>query len=90
MRAINLPPGVDVSLPTIKTIQAPVLRTIPIPLPPLSEEREIAAQLAAVEVKLAAKESRRAALAALFQSLLHHLMTGQVRLPEFVTGARPL
>ena len=68
---------------TIKTIQAPVLRTIPIPLPPLPEQREIAAQLAAVDAKLAALEARRAALAALFQSLLHHLITGKVRLPEF-------
>jgi hypothetical protein len=35
---------------------------------------------------MTALESRRAALAALFQSLLHHLMTGKVRLPEFVGG----
>jgi hypothetical protein len=38
---------------------------------------EIAAELAVVDAKLAA-------LAALFQSLLHHLMTSKVRLPEFV------
>ena len=68
---------------TIKTIQAPVLGTIPIPVPPLPEQREIARQLAAADAKLSAEESRRAALAALFQSLLHHLMTGQVRLREF-------
>ena len=60
------------------------LKALPVLLPPLSEQREIVAQLAAVDAKLAAEESRRAALAALFQSLLHHLMTGQVRLPEFV------
>jgi type I restriction enzyme S subunit len=53
-----------------------------VPVAPLPEQREVAAQLAAVDVKLAAEESRRAALAALFQSLLHHLMTGEVRLPE--------
>jgi type I restriction enzyme, S subunit len=58
-----------------------VRRTL-IPLPPLPEQREIAAQLSAVDAKLAALETRRAAVAALFQSLLHHLMTGQVRLPE--------
>jgi type I restriction enzyme S subunit len=39
--------------------------------------------LAVVDAKLAAEESRRSALTALFQSLLHHLLTGQVRLPEF-------
>ena len=64
------------------------VRAIPIPLPPLSEQREIAAQLAAVDAKLAAEESRRAALAALFQSLLHHLMTGQVRVPLECGGKR--
>jgi type I restriction enzyme S subunit len=62
-----------------------VRRTL-IPLPPLPEQREIAAQLSAVDAKLAAEEARRAALAALFQSLLHHLLTGKVRLPEFAKG----
>ena len=60
--------------------------TIPVLLPPLELQDEIARQLSAVDAKLAAEESRRAALAALFQSLLHHLMTGQVRLPEFATA----
>jgi len=46
-------------------------------------EQEIAARLAAVDAKLAAGEARRAALVALSQSLLHHLMTGRIRLPEF-------
>ena len=62
------------------------LKGFQVPLPPLSEQRDIAAQLAAVDAKLGAEELRRAALAALFQSLLHHLMTGKVRLPEFVTA----
>ncbi len=57
--------------------------TIPVLLPPLGLQDEIAGQLSAVDAKLAAEESRRAALAALFQSLLHHLMTGKVRLPDF-------
>jgi type I restriction enzyme S subunit len=64
------------------------LKGFEVPLLPLPEQREIAAQLAAVGTKLAAEESRHAALAALFQSLLHSLMTGQVRLPEFAK-ARP-
>jgi type I restriction enzyme S subunit len=64
-------------------INTQTIRSTILPLPPLPEQRDIAAQLSAVDVKLAAEESRRAALAALFQSLLHHLMTGRVRLPEF-------
>jgi type I restriction enzyme S subunit len=64
------------------------LKSFEVPLPPLPEQRDIAAQLAAVDAKLAAEESRRAALAALFQSLLHHLMTGQVRVPLDCGGKR--
>jgi len=65
------------------------LKALPVLLPPLPEQREIAAQLSAVDAKLAAEESRRAALAALFQSLLHNLITGQVRLPEFLNAKAP-
>jgi hypothetical protein len=52
-----------------------------------AEERGIAAQLWVVDEKLTAEESRRAALAALFQSLFYNQMTGRVRLPEFANGA---
>jgi restriction endonuclease S subunit len=64
------------------------LKALPVLLPPLHEQREIAQQLAAVDAKLAALESRRAALAALFNSLLHHLMTARLRLPEFAEPKR--
>ena len=67
-------------------INASKLKDLEVPVPPLPEQWEIAAQLAAVDAKLAAEEARRAALAARFQSLLHHLMTGKVRLPEFAGG----
>ncbi len=62
--------------------------TIPVLLPPIEIQDEIARQLSAVDAKLAAEESRRAALAALFQSLLHYLMTGQVRVPLACGGKR--
>ncbi len=51
-------------------------------LPPLSEQREIATQLAAVDAKVAAEEKRRGGLNALFKSLLHYLMTGKVRVKD--------
>jgi type I restriction enzyme S subunit len=70
----------------VPTLNRNTFSGIQIAVPPLPEQREIAAQLSAVDAKLAAEESRRAALAALFQSLLHHLMTGKVRLPEFAGG----
>jgi type I restriction enzyme S subunit len=69
-------------------INSTKLKALPVLLPPLSEQREIASQLSVVDTKLAAEESRRAALAALFQSLLHHLMTGQVRVPLDCGGKR--
>jgi type I restriction enzyme S subunit len=59
------------------------LRNFTVPIPPIAEQREIVAQLTAVDARLEAEEKRRAALDALFKSLLHHLMTGKLRLPEF-------
>ncbi len=50
-----------------------------IPLPPLSEQGEIANQLSVVDTKLRAEEMRRVALENLFKSMLHHLMSGKVR-----------
>ncbi|WP_322805456.1 restriction endonuclease subunit S [Thermanaerothrix sp.] len=55
------------------------IRSFPIPLPPLPEQKAIARILQAVDRKIAAEEARQQALEALFKTLLHHLMTGQVR-----------
>jgi type I restriction enzyme S subunit len=73
-----------------KNISGTSLKAFVVPVPPLREQGEIAAELAAVDAKLAAEESRHSALAALFQSLLHYLMTGKVRLSEFVGRHAPL
>ncbi len=56
-----------------------------IPLPPLSEQQEIARILQAVDRKMEAEEGRKQALEALFKTLLHDLMTARRRLPaEFI------
>jgi type I restriction enzyme S subunit len=55
------------------------LQKFPIPLPPLSEQREIARMLQAVDAKIAAEQTRRAALEDLFKTLLHELMSGRRR-----------
>jgi type I restriction enzyme S subunit len=65
------------------------------PLPPLPEQHEIARILQAVDEKIRAEEARQQALEALFQTLLHDLMTAQIRLPadfiaRFAVGAQGL
>lgn len=48
-------------------------------MPPFSEQREIARILQAVDEKVQAEEKRKAALKELFRTMLHLLMTAQVR-----------
>lgn len=50
-----------------------------IPFPPLPEQHEISRILQTVDRKIEAEENRKAALEALFKTLLHHLMTGRIR-----------
>jgi type I restriction enzyme, S subunit len=69
-------------------INATQLRSLLLPLPPLSEQREIARMLQAVDAKIAAEERRRAALEELFKTLLHALMSGRMRVPHIVGGER--
>jgi type I restriction enzyme S subunit len=63
------------------------LQKFPLPLPPLDEQREIARILQTVDAKIAAEQARRAALEEVFKTLLHQLMTGQIRVPN-ITGAQ--
>jgi len=67
---------------TIKTIQAPVLKSIPIPIPPLPEQHEIARILSTVDEKIEVEERRKATLNELFKTMLHKLMTGEIRLKD--------
>jgi type I restriction enzyme S subunit len=67
---------------TVPILHKTNFERIPIPLPPLPEQREIARILQAVDAKIAAEQVRRTALEELFKSLLHLLMTGKVRVKE--------
>jgi type I restriction enzyme S subunit len=50
-----------------------------LPYPPVEEQEEIARTLSADDDKLQFDKKRKAALQALFKTMLHHLMTGKVR-----------
>ncbi len=62
------------------------LKLFEIPFPSLSEQRAIAWHLSVVDARIAAEEGRSAALVDLSRSLLRHLLTGEVRLPEFANA----
>jgi len=60
-------------------INATKLRGLVVPVPPLAEQSEIVRVLDTIDNKFATAERRCQSLLLLFQSLLHNLMTGQVR-----------
>jgi type I restriction enzyme S subunit len=62
-----------------------VKRTI-IPLPPTDEQESITSALGCVDSKLSSELRRRSAMDTLFQSLLHHLMTGKVQVDHLTLG----
>ena len=70
---------------TIPNLSKSRLSSFPVPLPPLSEQQAIADILRTVDRKIQAEEQRKAALDALFKTLLHHLMTGKVRVRSAIT-----
>lgn len=70
-------------------ISAARLRTFLVPLPPMPEQWEIARELSAADRKIEAEEKRKAALQALFKSMLHHLMTGKIRVPGSAITSEP-
>lgn len=64
---------------TMLNLSAQILNELPLSHPPLSEQREIACILAVVDRKIEAEEQHKAALQALFKTMLHQLMTGEIR-----------
>ena len=72
---------VDVEGSSIPQLTRPKISKFAIPLPPLPEQQRIAEILQAVDAKIQAEEQRKVALQSLFRSMLHHLMTGRVRVP---------
>ncbi|TDE84613.1 restriction endonuclease subunit S [Deinococcus sp. S9] len=64
------------------------LKSLPVPLPPtLDEQREIVTVLDALDRKIGLHQQKRAVLEELFQSLLHKLMTGEIRVADLDLSA---
>jgi type I restriction enzyme S subunit len=62
--------------------------SLPLPLPPtLDEQREIVAVLDAIDRKIDLHRHKRAVLDELFRSLLHKLMTGEIRVSDLDLSA---
>ena len=64
---------------TIAYMSKDKCNSVPIPYPSISDQRAISKHLKAVDEKIAIEDQRKTALEVLFNSLLHHLMAGKVR-----------
>ncbi len=60
-------------------VNIPNLQNLLIPCPNKEEQNNIQEILGSIDVKIIVETNRKNALESLFQSLLHHLMTGKVR-----------
>ena len=63
-------------------INATKLRTVLFPLPTLEEQQEIVTNLDTIDRKIDLHRRKRSVLEELFKTLLHKLMTGEVRVEE--------
>jgi len=59
-----------------------VIYALKIPLPPLEEQKQIAHILSVVDKKIEVEQKRKQVLKALFKTMLHKLMSGEIRLKE--------
>jgi type I restriction enzyme S subunit len=64
---------------TIPHVNKAFFLNLPIPLPPLPEQKIIAEILISLDNKIKAEENKKSALETLFKTLLHNLMTGKIR-----------
>jgi type I restriction enzyme S subunit len=63
-------------------VNSSVLVNLKIPFPPLPEQQQIAHILSTVDKKIEIEERRKATLKELFKSMLHKLMSGEIRLKK--------
>jgi len=63
-------------------INTKTIDSILVPLPKMDEQREIVKHLQTVDRKISIHERKRATLRELFKTLLHQLMTGEIRVAD--------
>lgn len=68
---------------TLKNLSSvKVLKNLPIPLPPLSEQKKIADKLSTMDRKIEVEENKKIALEELFKTLLNNIMTTKLRVDQ--------
>jgi type I restriction enzyme S subunit len=67
---------------SIPVINLSILKALPVPLPSLEEQDQIVEVLAAVQAKRLQHQSQVQSLTDLFRTLLHQLMTAQLRVHD--------
>jgi type I restriction enzyme S subunit len=67
----------------LASINSTKLKGLPVPLPPLEEQREIITALQIIDRKIEVHERKCAVLCELFKTLLHNLMVGDIRVADF-------
>ncbi|MDY6868121.1 MAG: restriction endonuclease subunit S, partial [Chloroflexota bacterium] len=75
----------QIGIRTTKTSQPKLaltrIKQIPLPQPSIETQRTISRYLSSIDNKISIEINTKKSLESLFNSLLHHLMTGKVRVP---------
>jgi type I restriction enzyme S subunit len=67
---------------SIPQLTRPKIATFLIPLPPLEEQNQIAYILSTIDKKIEVEQKRKEILKELFKTMLHKLMSGEIRLKD--------
>ena len=73
---------IPANVTTIPNLSASRLKSFLLPLPPLEEQKQIAHILSTVDRKIEVEQKRKQVLKELFKTMLHKLMSREIRLKE--------